>query len=75
MRKVAAVLLIVLALIGCSSEIKTGASLGRFENIGKDGELILFKDNKTGCQYIRVTKGYGQVIEPVVNREGKPYCE
>ncbi|QNI20411.1 hypothetical protein [Bacillus phage 1_ICo-2020] len=75
MRKTIVVLAVVLVLIGCSSGTKTGASLGRLENIGKDGNIILFKDNKTGCQYMRVSAGYGQVIEPVLNREGKPYCE
>lgn len=73
MKKIIAISVVTLALIGCSSN--AGASLGRLENIGKDGDIILFKDNKTGCQYMRVSVGYGQVIEPVIDKYGKPYCE
>ncbi|WP_310877047.1 DUF6440 family protein [Priestia megaterium] len=65
-------------LTACSSQ--SDADLGRFKAVGMDDignggeDVILIIDNETGCRYMHINAGYGQVIEPVLNKDGKPYC-
>lgn len=69
-------LLLLVVLIGCQST--EAGSEKRFEKIGleqPDSQITIFKDNKTGCQYMNINAGYGQALEPILNKEGKPYCE
>lgn len=55
-------------------------TLGRLEVLGTDsvgkgpgGDITIFKDKETGCQYMHV--GATQtMITPVLNQDGKPYC-
>lgn len=75
MRKTLALLLLVL-LIGCQNT--EAGSENRFEKIGAeqpDSHITIFRDNKTGCQYMNINAGYGQELEPILNKDGKPYCE
>ncbi|TPF18021.1 DUF6440 family protein [Priestia megaterium] len=80
MKKTIGVLLAAGVIFAAFSS-QSNADLGRFEALGKDRfstyghEITLFRDTKTGCQYMRVsTNSAGQVIEPVLNKDGKPYC-
>ncbi|UNY48780.1 hypothetical protein P9294_gp065 [Bacillus phage FADO] len=72
------VVTLTLTLVSCSSEEeKVNASLGRLEKIGSDdigSGIDIFRDKETGCQYMNISAGYGQVIEPMVQADGKPYC-
>ncbi|MDZ4499726.1 DUF6440 family protein [Bacillus cereus] len=77
MKKVIIVGLLSVALLGACEEPDVGASLGRLEVVGKDkvdSDITIFKDKETGCQYMNINAGYGQVIEPILNQDGKPYC-
>jgi hypothetical protein len=66
----------VFILVACQQN--TGASLGRISVIGVDtidrNDITFFIDTKTGCQYM-LTADYSDVITPVLNKDGKPYCE
>ncbi|MEB9975435.1 DUF6440 family protein [Bacillus cereus] len=62
---------------------KTNAkeTLGRLEVLGTDnvvegpsGEITIFKDKETGCQYMHTGAAGGPMITPVLNQDGKPYC-
>ena len=81
MKKNIALALILLISIGLSACTESGEAdegrLNRLEVIGTDkpdNEIVIFRDKETNCQYMHISAGYGQVIEPVLTAEGKPYC-
>ncbi|MGH0590544.1 DUF6440 family protein [Bacillus mycoides] len=41
---------------------------------GAGGDITIFRDKETGCQYMHIDAAYGPVIEPILNQDGKPYC-
>ncbi|PGU51837.1 DUF6440 family protein [Bacillus cereus] len=56
-------------------------TLGRLEVVGIDnvadgpsGEITIFKDKETGCQYMYIGAASGPMLTPVLNQDGKPYC-
>ncbi|ARO21452.1 hypothetical protein B2J90_29075 (plasmid) [Bacillus tropicus] len=76
MKKSIGIVLLGVMLLG-ACESSAGASLGRLEVIGEDrvsGDITIFKDKETGCQYMQTGEAYAKVIAPVLNQEGKPYC-
>ena len=71
---VTGIALIILSACSSASEAK----LGRLKTLGTDrtdGSVItIIEDSKTGCQYMNIDAGYGQVIQPLLTKDGTPYC-
>ncbi|MGC8362936.1 DUF6440 family protein [Bacillus subtilis] len=85
-RTILALPLLLLSVTGCSddeasSEEKQWDS-GRFKEVSKetsfgkyDFETYVLADRVTGCQYVVTGATRAIALTPVINSDGKPYCE
>lgn len=77
--------LLLLSISGCSYEASSEEKKwdsGRFEEVSKetsfgdyDFETYVVADRITGCQYVVTGDTRAIALTPVINPDGKPYCE